>query len=87
MKLSVFWLALHEICSNTTKFNETHKNKRKFGEIRRNSIKYILHKRVLIGAQGKILRKFSFFHRIYLCSLLLLLTIKQNVPHERGACL
>jgi len=61
MKLSLFWLILYKICSNSTNFNETHQNKRKLGEIRKNSTNYILIKSMLIGAQGEFLRKFFFF--------------------------
>lgn len=87
MKLSLFWLTFDKYCSYSTNFNETHKNKRKLGEIRRNSTKYILRNSVLIGVQGEFLRKIFLFRRISLISMHLLLTIKQNVPRERDACL
>ena len=72
MKFRVFRLMLHEICSNSTNFKQTHQNKRKLGEIRRNSTNYILNKSVLIGVQGEFLRKFLFFteyiYLLYTCS-------------------
>ena len=65
MKLSLFWLILDEFCSYSTNFNETHQNKRKLGEIRRNSTKYILHKSVLIGVQVEIFRKIFYLNLIF----------------------
>ena len=64
MKLSLFWLILDEFCSYSTNFKQTHQNKRKLGEIRRNSTNYILCKSVLIGVQGEFFRKISFLNVI-----------------------
>lgn len=64
MKLSLFWLILDEFCSYSTNFKQTHQNKRKLGEIRRNSTNYTLIKSALIGVQGEIFRKFFFLNVI-----------------------
>lgn len=64
MKLSLFWLKHDEFCSYSTNFNETHQNKRKLGEIRRNSTNYIHNKSVLIGVQGEFFRKIFFLNVI-----------------------
>lgn len=90
MKLSLFWLMLDEFCSYSTNFKQTHQNRRKLGEIRRNSTNYILYKSMLIGVQGKILRKFSFLAfdsqiesiRIPLCCYLHLLQISFYIKIE-----
>lgn len=94
MKLSLFWLILDEFCSYSTIFNKTHQNKRKLGEIRRNSTNYTLYKSVLIGVQGEFLRKLSFLAVdlqiksicIPLCCYLHLLQIGFHIEIECGCC-
>lgn len=64
MKMRLIWLTFDEFCSYPTNFNETHQNKRKHVEIRRNSTNYILYKSVLIGVQGEIFIRNSFLNVI-----------------------
>ncbi len=70
MRMSKFLLILDENCSYSTNFNETHQNKRKLEELRRNSTNYILIKHALIGPQSEFLRKFFFLNMIHtLCQV------------------